>query len=243
MLFDDYEWGRVSTTSLDHPKPGIDAFLSIIANEYEVLRQGYQLLIRKISPTVLDYPIVSQAIIPILMIVTDATASRIASLIRSIITHSLAPSMLRFVLINCASSRREFEMLEVPLTWVPGFESCSAVTKFLNASLLNVYDLCPTVYSSYIFVADTARLFTGDVSSFWQYAPAVASVAGFSLDPNRLELSMEVAVINRARFGPQAKVVAVMSELGTFKTQSPWNTRHFSFAHVPLFIELQLFKI
>ncbi len=48
MIFDDYGWGNHRGTLL-HPKPGIDAFLEVYADQLVVLRKEYQVAIKKIE--------------------------------------------------------------------------------------------------------------------------------------------------------------------------------------------------
>eukprot|EP00899_Mesostigma_viride_P025975 jgi/Mesvir1/6562/Mv16820-RA.1 len=50
MIFDDYEWPTEPDSSILHPKPGIDAFLQLHSQEYELLHKGYQVIIRKTVP-------------------------------------------------------------------------------------------------------------------------------------------------------------------------------------------------
>jgi predicted O-methyltransferase YrrM len=51
LIFDDYEWnppGRPEIIgTLQHPKQGIDAFLTVFAVQLEVIHQGYQVCVRK----------------------------------------------------------------------------------------------------------------------------------------------------------------------------------------------------
>jgi predicted O-methyltransferase YrrM len=46
MVFDDYMWGNPRDI-LHRPKPAIDAFTNIFAEEAEIIHVGYQLIIRK----------------------------------------------------------------------------------------------------------------------------------------------------------------------------------------------------
>lgn len=46
MVFDDYMWGDPRDI-LHRPKPGIDAFCNIFAEEAEIVHVGYQLVVRK----------------------------------------------------------------------------------------------------------------------------------------------------------------------------------------------------
>jgi hypothetical protein len=48
MIFDDYGWGNHRGTLL-HPKPGIDAFLDVYADQLVVLRKEYQVAIKKLE--------------------------------------------------------------------------------------------------------------------------------------------------------------------------------------------------
>jgi predicted O-methyltransferase YrrM len=46
MVFDDYMWGNPRDI-LHRPKPAIDAFTNIFAEEAEIIHVGYQLVVRK----------------------------------------------------------------------------------------------------------------------------------------------------------------------------------------------------
>ena len=46
MVFDDYMWGNPRDI-LHRPKPAIDAFCNIFAEEAEIIHVGYQLVVRK----------------------------------------------------------------------------------------------------------------------------------------------------------------------------------------------------
>lgn len=46
MVFDDYMWGEPRDI-LHRPKPAIDAFVNIFAEEVELVHVGYQLIVRK----------------------------------------------------------------------------------------------------------------------------------------------------------------------------------------------------
>jgi predicted O-methyltransferase YrrM/broad specificity phosphatase PhoE len=50
LVFDDYLWPDHPKDSPLHPKPGIDAFLSLHAHELEVLHTGYQVMVVKLVP-------------------------------------------------------------------------------------------------------------------------------------------------------------------------------------------------
>ena len=66
LLFDDYEWPTKSSEypdnpetidSIEHPKKGIDAFLSVHKDELDVVYKGYQICVRKNTTTRLGFPI------------------------------------------------------------------------------------------------------------------------------------------------------------------------------------------
>ena len=46
MVFDDYLWGN-PRDSLHRPKPAIDAFTNLFAEELDIVHMGYQLIIQK----------------------------------------------------------------------------------------------------------------------------------------------------------------------------------------------------
>lgn len=47
MIFDDYAWDQVSVEDENHPKRGVDAFVSVYKNKLNVAYSGYQLVIQK----------------------------------------------------------------------------------------------------------------------------------------------------------------------------------------------------
>tara|TARA_A100001037_G_scaffold85319_1_gene77444 strand:- start:79 stop:705 length:627 start_codon:yes stop_codon:yes gene_type:complete len=50
IIFDDYEWDQAPLGTIEHPKNGIDAFLSAHCNEFVLLSKGYQVIIQKTAP-------------------------------------------------------------------------------------------------------------------------------------------------------------------------------------------------
>mgnify|MGYP001485860656 CR=1 FL=1 len=50
IIFDDYEWDQESEDTIEHPKSGIDAFLSTHHDEFVLLSKGYQVIIQKTVP-------------------------------------------------------------------------------------------------------------------------------------------------------------------------------------------------
>ena len=80
MLFDDYEWparsgvcphNPPSKNHPNHPKRGIDAFLSVAREECEVLHQGYQVLVRKTAPQSFGFPRAGGVIAPTSLIESE----------------------------------------------------------------------------------------------------------------------------------------------------------------------------
>lgn len=48
MVFDDYAWP--TPADYNHPKMGVDAFLTVFGNKLKLLHQGYQVFIEKTEP-------------------------------------------------------------------------------------------------------------------------------------------------------------------------------------------------
>jgi hypothetical protein len=48
MIFDDYEWDLYEDQALN-PRIAIDAWLRCFAGQYELIHQGYQVCVRKIT--------------------------------------------------------------------------------------------------------------------------------------------------------------------------------------------------
>ena len=47
FIFDDYLWGVQPQDSPYHPKPGIDAFMKLHENQFEIVSSSYQMVLRK----------------------------------------------------------------------------------------------------------------------------------------------------------------------------------------------------
>jgi len=55
IIFDDYEWDQAEEGTIEHPKSGIDAFLSTHSEEFRLLSKGYQIMIQKEVPMRLGF--------------------------------------------------------------------------------------------------------------------------------------------------------------------------------------------
>ena len=55
LVFDDYEWNQAKENTIEHPKAGIDAFLTTHRDEYRMLYKGYQIIIQKEVPMRLGF--------------------------------------------------------------------------------------------------------------------------------------------------------------------------------------------
>jgi hypothetical protein len=47
VIFDDYQWDMMPE-KLDNPKPGIDAFLKAMKDQYRMVHRAYQIAIVKL---------------------------------------------------------------------------------------------------------------------------------------------------------------------------------------------------
>jgi hypothetical protein len=232
MLFDDYSWALQDFTSLQHPRPGIDMFMKIVADEIDVLFADNQALIRKKVDAQVDYPIDDRTIIPIMMVAGRRTIGKVFSLILSMIASSTSPSRLHFVLVDCGANREAIPLaLGLSLTWVPGVGVCRPEMLCSDMALLNVFDLFPTKYAHFLFVSTSSPLVAGEIEAIWTFAPATAD---FSAPlTNGTVSSMNVVVVNRANFAIKAKIARLKFDVGAFEHTSPWSLQHFRILDIP----------
>lgn len=50
LAFDDYQWNGKGD-QLDHPQIAIDAFLTVFADQFEILEKNYQLFLKRVNKT------------------------------------------------------------------------------------------------------------------------------------------------------------------------------------------------
>ena len=204
MLFDDYEWPLESRDSALHPARGIDNFLSVLSEEVEIVDKRYQLLVRKKSDPIVDFPLVPANTIPVVIAVDVRTMDHVVSVLQSIQRHVSAPSQLNIVLVDCGVTSREaiVSSLTAPVTWVLGDRSESQC-----GHLLAVHDLCPAQYHHFVYVSSSAPLFEDNIAKIWSFAPGVVSFAAYASSEGSASINPNVIVVNRARFVEEARGV------------------------------------
>lgn len=142
MLLDDYQWPErsetyphnpISVEADDHPKRGIDAFLTVHANELEVLHKQYQVLVRKVVETGFNFPHPREAkVLPACVFIVNANPFYIRGLkvtLKSLVDacpDSRKPELHLVVIQFGVSSSTQAEVNSlVPsssctLTWIDG---------------------------------------------------------------------------------------------------------------------------
>ncbi|CAM9284767.1 unnamed protein product [Choristocarpus tenellus] len=134
MLLDDYEMparseqcphNPVSMDAPDHPKRGIDTFLSVAREEIEIVHKGYQVFVRKTIPQRYNFPSPQEETIPVVLAGDELFAKELAVALCSLIDTCSRPLDLRIIVIDIGLTQESRcklnEMLgSVSLEWVDG---------------------------------------------------------------------------------------------------------------------------
>lgn len=101
LMFDDYEWDREEVSSPNHPRRGIDAFVSVMAEELEVTYKGYQLIVRKTVRQ--EFPsrgpyLAQSRIVPVVFAVDEAYVKPLAVALRSLYESCTEPSQIHVMI-------------------------------------------------------------------------------------------------------------------------------------------------
>ena len=181
FIFDDYLWGVQSQDSPYHPKPGVDAFMKLHENEFEIISSSYQMALRKKTKMHIGFlmggpePIDIKAdafhySINVALVVCASYAMPATVTIHSIAKHS--SRRLAFYVIDCGLGADDKERIALS---VAGNPNVSLVFLPLNdnglgASLgpvwakVDLIDLLPVERALYI---DADILARGDVGRLW----------------------------------------------------------------------------
>ena len=181
FIFDDYLWGTQPQDSPHHPKPGVDAFMKLHENEFEIISSGYQMVLRKktrmhigflmegsestdTKADAFDYSI------NVALVVGASYAMPATVAIHSIVKHS--SRRLTFYVIDCGLGADDKERMElsiakdpkVSLVFLPLNDNGLGASLGLVWAKVDLIDLLPVERVLYIDVDILAR---GDVGRLW----------------------------------------------------------------------------
>jgi len=181
FIFDDYLWGVQPHNSPHHPKPGIDAFMKLHENEFEVISSSYQMALRKKTKMHIGFLVESSKPVDIkadafgygvnVALVVGASYAMPATVtIHSIAKHS--SRRLTFYVVDCGLRADDKERMvlsvakdhNVSLVFIP------LNSDGLGASLgpvwakVDLIDLLPVERALYV---DADILARGDVGRLW----------------------------------------------------------------------------
>lgn len=172
LLFDDYLWppdpegkdplrAPFSFEHPLHPKRGIDAFLSIMAEELEVKWSGYQVLVQKKTEPCFNFPVDKQRI-PVVMAFDESYIKPAAVAIKSMVDHCSRPHDLHLLVVDLGISGEAKALLErlASIHWIDG------VKGGLEWAKLYMHRELPKWSRRYIYI-DADILVTGDICELW----------------------------------------------------------------------------
>jgi lipopolysaccharide biosynthesis glycosyltransferase/predicted O-methyltransferase YrrM len=130
FIFDDYKWNVQPVDGIHHPKRGIDAFLSLHKDEYEVLSSAdqYQVVLRKLSDMRIgflakghargqDCPQLNDALgsgVNVALTVDAAYAMPAAVCMRAVVDHT--PGRLTFYVVDCGLADDDKRKIEASVS-------------------------------------------------------------------------------------------------------------------------------
>ena len=181
VIFDDYLWGVQPQDSPHHPKPGIDAFMKVHKNEFEIISSGYQMVLRKKTKMHIGFLVGGSQSVDIkadefgysvnIALVASASYVMPATVtIHSIIKHS--SRRLTFYIIDCGlgaddKDRMLLSIAEKPnvsLMFVPLNDDCLGVSLGPVWAKVDLTNLLPVERVLYL---DADILARGDVGRLW----------------------------------------------------------------------------
>ena len=180
FIFDDYLWEVQPQDSPHHPKPGVDAFMKLHENEFEVISSAYQMVLQKKTKMHIGFLIESSEPVDIktdafgysvnVVLVADASYAMPATVtIHSLIKHS--SRRLTFYVIDCGlgadDKERMMSIVEDPnvsLVFVPLNDSGLGASLGPAWAKVDLIDLLPVERALYI---DADILARGDVGRLW----------------------------------------------------------------------------
>lgn len=181
LIFDDYLWDSQPHDSPHHPKPGIDAFMKLHQNEFEVISSSYQMVLRKKTKMHIGFLVESSEPVDVksdvfgysvnIALVADASYAMPATVtIHSIAKHS--SRRLTFYVIDCGLGADDKERIILSIAEDPNI---SLVFTPLNGDGLGAslgpvwakFDLIDLLPVERVLYVDTDILARGDVGKLW----------------------------------------------------------------------------
>ncbi|GMH35494.1 hypothetical protein BSKO_03362 [Bryopsis sp. KO-2023] len=174
MLIDDYQlptgpdappWNPPNDQDINHPKRGIDSFLSLFKEELDILHSGYQVLVQKTSNVVFNFPVRSR--IPIAYICDEEYAVGLGVALRSLVDACSRPEDLCVFVIDLGLSKEtktKLEGVKKDVHWIEYKGESPAVAK------LRLVDLLPTSIGQFIYM-DADTLVLEDICKLWDARP------------------------------------------------------------------------
>ena len=181
FIFDDYLWGVQPHDSPHHPKPGIDSFMKLHENEFEIISSNYQMVLRKKTKMHIGFLVESSKSVDIranefhysvnVALVADTSYAMPATVtIHSIAKHS--SRRLTFYIIDCGlgaddKDRMLLSIAEKPnvsLMFIPLGEGGLGASLGPVWAKVDLIDLLPVERVLYL---DADILARGDIGRLW----------------------------------------------------------------------------
>ena len=181
FIFDDYLWDVQPNDSLYHPKPGVDAFMKLHKDEFEIISSSYQMVLRKKTEMHIGFLVENSAPVDIredafgygvnIALVANASYAMPATVtIHSIVKHS--SRRLTFYVIDCGLGAEDKDRMmlsvaekpRVSLTFIPLSSGGLGASLGLVWAKMDLIDLLPVERALYL---DADVLARGDVGRLW----------------------------------------------------------------------------
>ena len=181
FIFDDYLWDAQPRDSVHHPKPGIDAFMALHKNEFEIISSSYQMVLRKKTKMHIGFLVEGSTQVDVkadafgysvnIALIADASYAAPATVtVHSIVKHS--SRRLTFYVIDCGLGAEDKDRMtltiaekpNVSLMFVPlGGEGLGASLGPVWAKV-DLINLLPVERALYL---DADTLVRGDIGRLW----------------------------------------------------------------------------
>jgi len=181
FIFDDYLWNVHPHNSPHHPKPGIDAFMRLHENEFEVISSSYQMALRKKTKMHIGFlmesskPVDTKAdafdySVNVALVASASYAMPATVVIYSIAKHT--SRRLAFYVIDCGLGADDKERMvlsvaedpNVSLVFIPLNNDGLGASLGPVLAKVDLIDLLPVERALYI---DADILARGDVGRLW----------------------------------------------------------------------------
>ena len=181
FIFDDYHWEVQPHDSPHHPKPGIDAFMKLHKDEFDVISSGYQMVLQKKTKMHIGFLVENSAPVDIkadafgysvnVALVADPSYAMPATVtIHSVVKHSAR--RLTFYVIDCGLQLEDKERMMLSIAEKPNVSLVFVPLNSdgLGASLGTVWakvDLIDLLQVERVLYLDADILARGDVGGLW----------------------------------------------------------------------------